>query len=273
MAKSVLRSVPGRSKRVDSAFRPVLSIVLPARNEAVGIERAVRETDALLADLGLPYEIIVGDSASTDDTGTIALALNNPRVRVIRADEAGKGRILTRALSAARGVIVGFIDSDLEIPVDYLQPAVVAVMRGADAAIGSKALDPARAAKRSALRRSITDVANRVIRFSLGTTLSDHQAGMKVFRRDSLLPMLNRVRATGWLWDTELLALMNAAGHRIEEIPVETSEARPSRFGSIRQIAAAGLELTAVCARVRLRRWLAPAPMPRRNAGALHTVR
>jgi hypothetical protein len=154
----------------------------------------------------------------------------------------------------ARGSVIGFLDSDLEISVEYLRPAIAAVLGGADAAIASKALDPALAATRSLFRRVLTGVANRLIRFSLGTELTDHQAGMKVFRREALLPALAGVRATGWLWDTEVLAMMCAGGADVHEIAVETIPNRPSRLGSIGQIFTAGIELTQVCARVRARR-------------------
>lgn len=233
---------------------PVVSIVMPARNEAAGIQQAIAAVHAELERIDLPFEIIVGDSASTDGTAHRALALELPRVRVIRADRPGKGLALTRAMVRARGAVIGFIDSDLEISVEYLQPAIHAVLAGADAAIGSKAIDPALAASRSPLRRIATQLANRLIRFSLGTSLSDHQAGMKVFRRDSLLSALKHVQTTGWLWDTELLATLCASGASIVEVPVETTARRPSHLRSIRQFATAGLELAHVCMRMRAHR-------------------
>ena len=249
-------------KRTPEVVAPVLSIVLPARDEAAGIQTAVLAVSEFLDELGLPYEIIVGDSASTDDTAARVLSMNLPNVRVTRVELPGKGRILNHALQRARGSIIGFLDSDLEISVDYLRPAIAAVLAGADAAIGSKALDPDYAAARSPFRRALTGAANRLIRFSLGTDLTDHQAGLKVFRREALFPALKKVRATGWLWDTELLATLCAQGARVHEIAVETAPNRPSRLGPITQMAMAGYELTQVCTRVRVRRWIGSAPEP-----------
>lgn len=243
-----------------AAATPMLSIVLPARDEAEGIQTAVLAVRELLDELGLTYEIIVGDSASTDDTAARVLAMRLPNVRVTRVELPGKGRVLSHALKVARGSVIGFLDSDLEISVEYLRPAIAAVLAGCDAAIGSKELDPKYAAARTPFRRLLTGVANRLIRFSLGTQLTDHQAGMKVFRREALLPALKKVRATGWLWDTELLATMCAAGATVHEIAVATVPNRPSRFGSVQQMVTAGYELTQVCARMRVRRWVARTP-------------
>jgi hypothetical protein len=251
---------------------PVLSIVLPARDEAAGIQAAVLAVHEFLCELGLPFEIIVGDSASTDGTSILALEAGVSNIRVTRVELPGKGRVLSHAMRRARGSVIGFLDSDLEISVEYLRPAVAAVLAGADAAIASKVLDPARAAARSPFRRAVTAVANRLIRFSLGTELTDHQAGMKVFRREALLPALARVRATGWLWDTELLATMCAAGAVIEEIAVTTSPNRPSRLGSVGQLLSAAIELTQVCARVRVRRLL-PSPHQKTPVSELLPVR
>jgi glycosyltransferase involved in cell wall biosynthesis len=247
---------------------PVLSIVLPARDEAAGIQSTVTAVDTFLAGLGLSYEIIVGDSGSSDGTGARALAVGLPRVRVVRVDQPGKGLILGHAMMRARGSVIGFLDSDLEISVEYLRPAIAAVLAGSDAAIGSKTLNPALAASRSPFRRMTTGIANRLIRFALGTQLTDHQAGMKVFRRDALRPALQHVRTTGWLWDTELLATMSAAGASVVEIAVETSPNRPSRLTSMRQFLGAGIELVDICARVRLRRWFS-LPRPARRANSL----
>lgn len=233
-------------------LRPAVSVILPAYNEAAGIQQALADVTAVLNTIGLSYEIIVGDSGSTDGTGVLVEAAALPYVRTLRLEAKGKGRILSHALRHARGEIIGFIDSDMEISADQLIPAIAAVRAGADAAIGSKVIGDT--ASRSAFRRAVTAVANRLIRAGLGTPFSDHQAGLKVFRRGALIPYLGLVRATGWLWDTELVALLAGASLRIEEVPVRTRPNRPSRFSSLSQLTTASMELVAVCWRVRASR-------------------
>jgi glycosyltransferase involved in cell wall biosynthesis len=242
-----LRTTPAINRA--SGGEPLISIILPARNEGVGVVEAIGAVDEVLGQLGLPYEIIVGDSASQDGTGERVRALALCHVSVVRAEVPGKGRVLGRAMAAARGEIIGFLDSDLEIDPDYLRPAIQAVLTGADAAIGSKVNGAPDS--RSIARHAITIGANLLIRTALDTRIADHQAGMKVFRRDVLHAALPHVRATGWLWDTELLARMSARGSSIREIPVRVRPARASGFGSMRQLASAAFELLQVCARLR----------------------
>ena len=64
---------------------PTLSIVIPMKNEAANVEALLGEIAAVGADLP-PYEVIVVDDGSTDDTaGTvIRLAAADPHLRLIR---------------------------------------------------------------------------------------------------------------------------------------------------------------------------------------------
>lgn len=62
---------------------PGVSIVVPARNEALNLPRLLRSLTAL----NYPdYEVLVVDDASTDETAAIALSFANLSVRVIQSD-------------------------------------------------------------------------------------------------------------------------------------------------------------------------------------------
>jgi len=63
-----------------------LSVVVPGYNESASIAAALERYRRALDALGVSYEVIVIDDASTDDTGAIAdaFAAANPRFRVIR---------------------------------------------------------------------------------------------------------------------------------------------------------------------------------------------
>ena len=99
-----------RRRERDSAFTPPVSIVVPAYNEAVGIERCVRS----LADSRYPnpFEVIVIDDGSSDGTGDVVEALGLDGVRVIRQANAGKPTALNTGLIAAEHDIVVTVDGD-----------------------------------------------------------------------------------------------------------------------------------------------------------------
>ena len=98
------------SGSLGSPFAPPVSILVPAHNEAVGIERAVRSLAASRYYGAL--EIIVVDDGSTDATAAIVAGLGLERVRLIRQANAGKAAALNRALTASRHEIIVTVDAD-----------------------------------------------------------------------------------------------------------------------------------------------------------------
>lgn len=105
------------ARKVASGER--VSVVLPALNEAETIGAICRSIrDGLMGSRPLVDELLVVDCASTDGTPDIAAA-NGARVHDVAElipdveVEPGKGEALWRSLSAARGDIVVWIDSDI----------------------------------------------------------------------------------------------------------------------------------------------------------------
>lgn len=101
----------GRHRRrppiAGSVTEPV-SVIVPAYNEAAGIEAAVRS----LAASTHPVEVIVVDDGSTDDTAELARGLGLPNVTVIRQANAGKPAALNTGLKAAHHDLVVMVDGD-----------------------------------------------------------------------------------------------------------------------------------------------------------------
>ena len=90
-------------------FLPPVTIVVPAYNEAVGIERAVRS----LAASDYPVlEVVVVDDGSDDGTADLVEALGLPEVRVMRQPNQGKAVALNTGVSVARHDILVMVDGD-----------------------------------------------------------------------------------------------------------------------------------------------------------------
>jgi cellulose synthase/poly-beta-1,6-N-acetylglucosamine synthase-like glycosyltransferase/peptidoglycan/xylan/chitin deacetylase (PgdA/CDA1 family) len=99
----------GRRRSPEAAFSPPVSIVVPALNEAVGIERTVQ---SLVASRYPELEIIVVDDGSTDGTADLVERLELPGVLVIRQPNSGKPAALNRGIAAARHDAVVMVDAD-----------------------------------------------------------------------------------------------------------------------------------------------------------------
>lgn len=101
---------------------PSVSIVIAARNEARGIEPALR---SVLSQRGGDVEVIVVDDRSDDGTGAILdrMAAENPRLRVVHVTELpagwlGKNHALWLGARAARGELLLFTDADVVLAPD-----------------------------------------------------------------------------------------------------------------------------------------------------------
>ena len=94
------------------AAEPQVSVVIPTRNRAALMERAVV---SVLAQTAPPLEVLVVDDGSTDTTAaqTAELTRRDGRVRAIRKETAGGAPAARNAgIHAARGALVAFLDDD-----------------------------------------------------------------------------------------------------------------------------------------------------------------
>lgn len=106
----------------EGAEMPSVSIVIAARNEARGIEPALR---SVLSQRGESIEVIVVDDRSDDATGAILdrIASENPRLRVVHVAELpagwlGKNHALWLGAQSARGALLLFTDADVVMTPD-----------------------------------------------------------------------------------------------------------------------------------------------------------
>ena len=123
----------------------LLSVIFPAYNEQDALAGVVERALALngaLARVGVgELEVLVVDDGSTDGTTDVAAALvaAHPRVRVLcHPANRGYGAALKTGLSAARGDLLAFLDSDGSYPPESLPDLCRAALAGCDLAIGSR---------------------------------------------------------------------------------------------------------------------------------------
>jgi dolichol-phosphate mannosyltransferase len=119
---------------------PVLSIVIPAYNEAAFIgELLPRILSVDIESLGFQKEIILVDDGSTDRTGEIARSFAGISV-FTQVPNQGKGKAVQRGIRESTGDYILIQDADLEYdPNDYIR-LLKALQRGADSVYGSRVL-------------------------------------------------------------------------------------------------------------------------------------
>ncbi len=135
--------------------RPVLSVVVPAFNEADNLDPLFARLTAVLEGLGLPFEVVVVDDCSTDATFEKLAEQNarDPRIKGLRfSRNFGKEIALAAGLRYARGAAAVLMDADLQHPPELIGAFVAEWRSGAQIVYGQRD----RSGERPSLRRWLT---------------------------------------------------------------------------------------------------------------------
>lgn len=198
----------------------VLSVVVPAFNEATTIETVARR----LREVPLRLEVIAVDDASTDGTGEVLDRLHREGLldRVIHHSvNRGKGAALRSGFAVVAGDVVVVQDADLEYDPSDLPALLEPIRRGrADAVYGSRFQGgPHRVLFfwHAAGNLFLTLMSNMLTNLNL----SDMETCYKLVRRD----LLQRLPLTSdrFGFEVELTARLAQAGARIWELPISYS--------------------------------------------------
>jgi len=196
---------------------PLLSVVFPAHNEAENLRRYPDEVLPVLASLSVPFEIVIVDDGSTDDTVLVANGLG-PAVRVVRHPRnQGLGAALRTGFAHAEGELLVTMDADLTFA-PTLIPRLLERFRvgDADVVVGSPGL-ASFSEDIPRYRIAISRLAARVYSGLLGQPLTAVSPILRLYRRSDLLTL--DLRAVGFDINAEILFALIRQGRRVVEIP------------------------------------------------------
>jgi len=168
---------------------PELSVVIPMRNEAPNVEELCRELTATLSAYGRPFEIIVIDDGSTDETfeRLVRVQTEEPRLRIIRfRRNFGQTAGFAAGFAHARGRFIVTMDGDGQNdPRDIPAMVDMSEQQQLDIVCGWRKdrKDP------FINRRLPSIIANRMISYTTGVRLNDYGCSLKVFRAEVVKPM------------------------------------------------------------------------------------
>jgi hypothetical protein len=218
----VNKRVLSSAKRATRPKEPRVSIIVPAKNEALNLRR-------VLPALPAAHEVILVDGNSQDDTIATAVEVL-PSIRVVRQTRKGKGNALACGFAAATGDVLVMFDADGSADPAEIPYFVETLVQGADFAKGSR-FAPGGGSEDITRIRSLGNAGLQLTaNLAFGTPFSDLCYGYNAFWRD-LLPLLDLpdVHATapadGMLWgdgfeiETVINCRMAAGRVCIVEVP------------------------------------------------------
>lgn len=189
---------------------PRISLLVPAKDEAENLPEFVRRCDEALPALGVPFEVVVVDDGSRDDTAAVLRSLQerHPWLQVVtHRRQLGIADALRSATDASAGDILVFYPADLQyLPEDV--PALVApILAGtADIVTGTK--------QGKYEKRLVSAVYNGLSRWLFGVRATDLNS-VKAYRREVMANVPMRPD-----WHRFMVVIAMAEGHRLTSVPV-----------------------------------------------------
>ncbi len=203
-------------------MEPELSIVIPLYNEVDNVPPLYDELTAALHAVGRPYEVIVVDDGSRDESFARLRAIHevDARWRVVRfRRNFGQAAGFAAGFAAARAPVVITLDADLQNDPQDIPKLLAKIEEGYDIVSGWRM-----ERKEPFLTRRLPSMmANRLISGTTNVVLHDYGCSLKAYRRE----VVKNIRLYGEL-HRFIPALASWMGVNVAEVPVND---RKRRFG------------------------------------------
>ena len=165
----------------------LLSVVIPARNEADCIVNTIETLTATLTRAGIPYEILVVDDRSTDTTAekVYRLGLSDSAVRLIQNhDGHGYGFAVRKGLEVFAGDCVAVFMADASDSPNDLVNYYRTIEEGYDCAFGSRFIKGGMTIEYPKQKLLLNRMANLFIKALFRCPYNDITNAFKCYRRE-----------------------------------------------------------------------------------------
>lgn len=208
------------------AKQMLLSLILPARNEAEGLHRLLPELVASLPDA----EIIVVNDGSDDNTLTVCAEFP---VRVISHPyPKGNGAAVKSGARAANGDVLIFMDADGQHKPEDIPALIGKFEEGYDMVVGART----RGSQASVQRAVANDIFSRFASWMVGQKVADLTSGFRAVNAKKFRKFLYLL-PNGFSYPTTITMSFFRSGYSVAYAPVHTplrigtSHLRPLRDG------------------------------------------
>ncbi|AWK14286.1 undecaprenyl-phosphate 4-deoxy-4-formamido-L-arabinose transferase [Candidatus Fukatsuia symbiotica] len=195
-----------------------VSIVIPVYNEQESLPTLIARTSAACKSLAQPYEIILVDDGSTDDSAAILMRVaaqpDDSIIAVLLNRNYGQHAAIMAGFNQVSGDLVITLDADLQNPPEEIPRLVKVAEEGYDV-VGT-----VRANRQDSLfRKTGSRLVNMMIQRATGKAMGDYGCMLRAYRRHIVDAMLRCHERS-----TFIPILANTFARRTTEITVNHAE-------------------------------------------------
>ncbi len=224
-----------------------LALIIPVYNFAHGIAATLARLERWaqsMAAQGVALQVLFVDDGSTDATAARIeqfIGTGTGPWRLLRGgSNRGKGHAVRAGVAAAGDFqpdLIVFTDCDLYYGLDIIAARMLPLLEQADIVIVDRSLTRRDRAV-PLRRRRASAVLNRLVAMLTGLHHRDTQAGLKGFRAAPCRALFEVLTLERFAFDVELLSVALHHQFRIEQVPVDDSQAGSAQESSVAMLSA-----------------------------------
>jgi glycosyltransferase involved in cell wall biosynthesis len=208
-----VHALAGDEVAVSSA--PEVSIVMPCLNESLTLATCIEKAHKAMREIGVSYEVVIGDNGSTDGSQEIA---REHGARVVPVPKKGYGHAYQGAIAEARGRVIVIGDSDDSYDFLTVRPFVEKIDEGYDFVMGNRFKGGIAPGAMPKLHRYVGNpILTSILNLFFGAGIGDAHCGMRAFTKAAYERM--GLKTGGMEYASEMIIRAAQENLRIAEIP------------------------------------------------------
>jgi glycosyltransferase involved in cell wall biosynthesis len=191
-----------------------ISVVMPAYNEAGMVGQQIEKVREVMDRTTCPYELIVVDDGSTDDTANVVR--QHDAVLISKKFNRGYGAALKTGIAAAHYDWILIIDADGTYPSESI-PNLLQALPEYDMVVAART---GKSVHIPLIRRPMKWVLGRLANYLAGQPIPDLNSGLRVFRK-SLAEQFQHLLPAGFSFTSTITMSLLLNDYRVLYVPID----------------------------------------------------
>ena len=200
----------------NSRERPLVSVIIPARNEAKAIPAIIARVRKVLEESGRSHEIIVVDDGSSDQTAEVAGEAG--AIVLCHPYNIGNGAAIKSGIRYARGLSLVMLDADGQHPPEEI-PALLDLLEKYHMVVGARGSG----STRSLHRNLANSIYNRFASYVCGRRIVDLTSGFRAIRAGVAKEFISLLPNT-FSYPTTITLATVRSGYSLAYLPIKSPE-------------------------------------------------